>query len=106
MSHDPGAEARACAEWLQALACYTGGSAPPLAPDSQAAFDALVPYLRLTVVYYDATAVKEVVEKYLHQRLPCAKTRIADNHTKTSGGAPNQQHRLPSKPFQMLDCLL
>ena len=67
MSHEA-----ACTQWLRALACYTSGSAPPLAPDSQAAFDALIPYLRQTVVFYDASAAGDVVEEYLRQRLPCA----------------------------------
>lgn len=62
----------ACTQWLQALACYTDGSAPPLAPVNQAAFDSLVPYLKQTVVYYDATAAQHDVTEYLRRRLPCA----------------------------------
>ena len=65
----------ACTQWLRALACYTNASAPPLAPDSQATFDALIPYLRQTVVFYDASAAGDVVEKYLRERLPCAMGR-------------------------------
>ena len=66
-------EAAACAQWLRALECYTDGSAPPLAPTTPAAFHALVPYLKKTVVYYDSKATD--IEQYLCQRLPCAMGR-------------------------------
>ena len=68
-------EQKACEQWLKALACYTDGSAPPLAPANRAAFDALVPYLKETVVYHEENAAQDVLMEYLRKRLPCAMGR-------------------------------
>jgi len=65
----------ACAQWLKARECYTDGSTPPLAPTTPAAFDALVPYMKQTIVYHEAKATAVVVRKYLLERLPCAMGR-------------------------------
>lgn len=65
----------ACANWMLALDCYTDGSTPPLAPDTAAEFKSLIPYMKKTVVYYDAKADPDVVQEYLHKRLPCVMGR-------------------------------
>ena len=62
-------------QWSDALACYTKGSAPPLAPHTREAFARLMPYMQQTIVYHDAQASAAMLQSYLRERLPCAMGR-------------------------------
>lgn len=74
-----------CRNWLKAFACYTDGSAPPLAPRTQESYVRLVPYMKQTIVYYDSQSSLDMtlLQRYLRERLPCAMGRHILTDTRT-----------------------